>query len=187
MTRANLIADHDMDPVAKDVIDRFAAKNTTAPDLYRLLANTPELLKAWTDFAWPLRDSPRTSRGLRELLIMRTAILTGAEYEWAHHWHWALVGGVSEQQLGALAAWRDASCFDAAERAALALNDAVVAGKGVPDDVFAAASALFAPDQMVQLTLTTAFYCCVSRFLGTFQVEIEDNCRDVPPLPSLAG
>lgn len=187
MTRAPLVSDQNLDPIAKEVIDRFAARNSAAPDLYRLLANAPELLKGWTDFAWALRESPRTDRGLRELLIMRTALLTGAEYEWAHHWAWAIDSGVTEAQLGALAEWRAASCFSEAERTALALNDAVVSGQGVPDEVFQAAQVLFGPDQLIQLTLTSAFYVCVARLLGAFELPVEASHRDVPNMPQTSG
>ena len=45
---------------------------------YRSLGNAPAMLQGWVDFAWPLRNEARTSRRLRELIIMRVAQLTGS-------------------------------------------------------------------------------------------------------------
>ena len=47
----------------------------------------------------------------------------------------ARTAGVSDERLWAVAAWRDATCFDPAERAALALTEAVTRLSDRPDPV----------------------------------------------------
>jgi alkylhydroperoxidase family enzyme len=78
------------------------------------------MLEAWVGIAWPLRQEPSATRALRELAIMRTALLAGAEYEWAHHWDMAVQAGVDERKLRALADWRRGDAFTDEERAVLA-------------------------------------------------------------------
>ena len=69
------------------------------------------------------------------------------------HTRIARKGGETEQRLYAVAAWHEAPFFDANERAALALTDAVtlIAEQHVPRDVWNEASAHFEPDELAQL------------------------------------
>ncbi|HVL36567.1 MAG TPA: carboxymuconolactone decarboxylase family protein, partial [Burkholderiales bacterium] len=96
----------------------------TPPNLYRALANHPNIIAAWTEFANTLRNGTRTPRALRELLILRGAQLCKSEYEWAQHLRMARKAGVREAQIAALANWRNSPEFDAREKAALALGEA---------------------------------------------------------------
>jgi Carboxymuconolactone decarboxylase family len=89
-------------------------------------------LRAWIDFAWSLRGHDTTSRRLRELCILRTASLHHSQYEWHQHWRMAREVGVTDYQVAELEMWRTSDAFDAEERAALALTDAIIAGE-VPD------------------------------------------------------
>ncbi len=50
-------------------------------------------------------------------------------------WRLARREGESEERLAVVAVWRDAPCFDAAERAALALTEAVTRMSDRPDPV----------------------------------------------------
>ena len=182
MTRLPLKQDDQLDAATRALFDGIRARGGDVPDLYRLLANVPELLKAWTDLAWPLRNVPCAERGLRELLIMRTAQSTGAKYEWAHHWKMALDAGVTEKKLAALEHWRDSDCFSAAERAALAMTDEIAPGAHMSDATFQNLRAHFADDAIVQLVLTVSFYCCVARFAGGLALDVEAKYAGVPPM-----
>ncbi len=65
--------------------------------------------------------------------------------------------GESDERIWAVAAWRDAPFFTAAERAALALTEAVTRlggpGDPVPDDAFAEAGRHFEEPALATLTL----------------------------------
>src|SRR5258706_2874276 len=108
----------------------------TPPNLYRALGNQAALIGAWTEFANALRHDTRTPRALRELVILRGAQLMHSEYEWAQHLAMARKSGVREAQIKALAKWHASGEFDARERAALALAEAVTGGQ-VSDTVYA--------------------------------------------------
>ena len=97
----------------------------TPPNLYRALGNQPRLVAAWAEFSRVLRHEARTPRALRELVILRGGQLMRSEYEWAQHLPMARKAGVREAQINALAHWRSAAEFDAREKAALALGEAV--------------------------------------------------------------
>ena len=150
------------------------------PNLYRCLANHPGLVAAWSDFSRALRHDSRTPRALRELLILRGAQLMRSEYEWAQHLKMAREAGVSEAQIKELSSWRSSRLFDAREKAALALAEAVTQGK-VSDEVYAEAMRHFDHHDYVELSITAAFYAMVGRMLDAMGVQLEPDFRNYSP------
>jgi AhpD family alkylhydroperoxidase len=149
-------------------------------NLYKALGNHAGLVAAWTEFANAIRHDSRTSRALRELMILRTAQIARSEYEWAHHLRMARKAGVSEAQIAALADWRKATVFDAKERAALALTEGVMACD-VSDAVHAEVKRHFSDAEYVELSLTASFYAMVSRMLDAMRVELDPDVKDHQP------
>ena len=152
----------------------------TPPNLYRCLANHPRLVAAWSDFSKALRHDTRTPRALRELVILRGALLMRSEYEWAQHLRMARKAGVTEAQIRELASWRTSKLFDAREKAALALAEAVTQGR-VSDEVYAEAMRHFDHHGYVELSVTAAFYAMVGRMLDAMGVQLEPDFRDYSP------
>lgn len=150
------------------------------PNLYRCLANHPRLVAAWSDFSRALRHDSRTPRALRELVILRGAQLMRSEYEWAQHLKMARNAGVRESQIAALANWKKSPEFDAKEKAALLLAEAVTQGK-VSDEVHAEAMRHFDHHDYVELSITAAFYAMVGRMLDAMGVQLEPDFRDYSP------
>ena len=141
-------------------------------NLYRALANQTDLVRAWSQFSSALRWRCSTPRALRELLVLRVAQLTEAEYEWHHHLAMGRAAGLTDDQVSELADWRTSELFDERERAALAYAEGVTAGS-VPDAVAADLARHFDAAGIVELTLTVAFYNMVSRVLAALGVGIE--------------
>ena len=78
---------------------------------------------------------------LRELIRVRASMLNGCAYCVDMHTKDARAQGETEQRLYAVATWHEAPFFSPAERAALALTDALtqLPGRPLDDDVVAAA------------------------------------------------
>ncbi len=150
------------------------------PNLYRALGNHAPLAAAWTEFARAIRYESRTARELRELVILRGAQLMRSEYEWAQHLKMARKAGVREAQIAALAGWRESGEFDAREKAALLLAEAVTRAD-VSDEVYAAVSKHFDHATYVELALTAAFYAMVGRMLDAMRIQLEPEFRDYTP------
>jgi AhpD family alkylhydroperoxidase len=158
---------------------RLAKLGGRPVNLYRALANQPEMLSAWIEFAWSIRRLPHTPRRLRELMIVRGAVLTGCEYELSHHRAMALRSGVGEEELASISGWRDSSAFSAPEKAALGFMEAMVAGS-VPDAVNAELARHFDAAERVELTLTAGLYCMVPRVVDALRVPLETDGTDAP-------
>jgi AhpD family alkylhydroperoxidase len=92
-------------------------------------------------------------KGLRELVKIRASQINGCAYCIDMHTKDARAEGESEQRIYALNAWREAPFYTDRERAALAWTEAVTrVSEGVPDPVFAEASAQFTDKELVDLT-----------------------------------
>jgi 4-carboxymuconolactone decarboxylase len=159
-------------PLPDNVAASVREAGAPGVNLYQALGNAPRLLEAWIDFAWALREQCDTPRRLRELVILRTAQCMLSQYEWNQHRFMAAEAGVDEHQVAELPMWRTSPAFDDAERAALALTDALVEGR-VSDEVNATVDEHFGPQARVELTLTAAFYCAVPRLLDALRVPVE--------------
>lgn len=145
--------------------------------LHRMLLHAPPIAQGWIAMFDAVRRKSTLPGRLREMVICRIAAINGAAYEWNAHAPIALAEGMSQAQLDALPAWEGSGRFDATERAVLAYCDAMTRDVHVPDDVADAVRGLFAPRQLVELTVTIAGYNCVSRVLEALGIDGGD------PLP----
>jgi AhpD family alkylhydroperoxidase len=100
-----------------------------------------------------LEEEIRIDPVLRELVRLRASILNSCAYCIELHTERARRAGESEQRLQALAAWHEAPFFNEAERAALALTDAItlVAETHVPAEVFDEAASHFGDEELASL------------------------------------
>jgi AhpD family alkylhydroperoxidase len=82
---------------------------------------------------------------IRELVKLRASQINGCAYCIDMHHKDARAAGETEERLYMLAAWREATVYTDAERAALALSEEItlIADGHVPDDVEAEARAQF--------------------------------------------
>jgi alkylhydroperoxidase family enzyme len=87
---------------------------------------------------------------------------------------------VREAQIAALAGWRASPEFDAREKAALEIAEAVTRGR-VSDAVYAEAMRHFDHHDYVELSLVAAFYAMVARMLDAMGVQLEPELRDYAP------
>ena len=178
----------DSDDVAlAAVFDVFRTRGREVPALYRSLGNAPAMLQGWVDLAWPLRNDARTSRRLRELIIMRVAQLTGTAYEWLAHYDMAVAQGVPEATLEQLTSWRTNADLDDVEREVLAMTDELTLDLEVGDATWAALAERYEPGELVELVLTAAFYSCVSRVLRTLRLPVDPTDPRLGSLGGLSG
>lgn len=93
-----------------------------------------------------------------ELVKLRASQINGCAYCVDMHYKDARAGGESEERLYMLPAWRESSLYSEAERAALALTEAVtmIAEAHVPADVEAAARQQFDAESYAALVFTIA-------------------------------
>lgn len=141
--------------------------------LYQVLLNSPPLAQGWEQLLTAVRNRSSVPADLREMVILRVAVLNRAPYEFEAHVPHALEAGMSQEKIDALRsaeAVNNHKTFTTQECDVLALTDTMTRNIEVPDAVFNAARAHFNDQQMTDLVATVAAYNMVSRFLTVFQI-----------------
>jgi AhpD family alkylhydroperoxidase len=163
------------EPDLRELAQRISEERGRVPHIYRMLLHSPPMAAGWLNLLTAVRQRGVLSGALRELVIMRIAILNRAPYEADQHAPIARREGVGEDKLAALAQWQDSAAFGEEERAVLALTDVMTREVQVPEDIFAAVRERFDDRTLTELTITIAAYNMVSRFLEAFEIRSEDR------------
>ena len=140
--------------------------------LDRLLLHSPPVAEGWNALLGALRSGTTLPADLRELVVLRVAVLNDAAFEWAAHEPIARRAGLTELHLRVLRRPDavDQGVWSPAQAAVLTFTDASTRDVAVPDAVFAGVRAHLDDRQVVELTALVAGYAMVSRFLVTLRV-----------------
>lgn len=136
-----------------------------------------KMLKYVTAAGKVITDSalPETTQ---QLVALRTSQINGCGFCTDMHTKDAVAAGETQQRLHLVAAWREATVFTEAERAALELAEqgtriADAAG-GVSDEVWANAAKHYDEDQLAALVCLIAFMNTVNRLNVIVQMPAGD-------------
>jgi AhpD family alkylhydroperoxidase len=146
------------------------AERGEIPLLYQVLLNSAPIAEGWEKMLTAVRNRSSLPPDLREMVIMRVAVLNRAPYELEAHRPLALHCGVSEAKIEALHAREPGAVFTPLERAVLALTDAMTCEIQVPDALFEPLRAHFDSRGLVELAATVAAYNMVSRLLEALRI-----------------
>lgn len=152
-------------PSLAPLVERVRRERGSVLHLYQMLLHSPPVASGWLGSLTAIRQQTLLPGAVRELVIMRVALLDWAPYEAEQHRPIALQAGITEEQLDALADWRRSPLFDEQARAVLALTDAMTLDIQVPDEIFDRVRSQFDDRGLVELVATIAAYNMVSRFL----------------------
>lgn len=173
--RVPLVAPDTKDPIVGPIFDGIRSRGGQPLNMHRTVAQSPKIFKAYVDMAITLRTAATTPRVDRELMILRTAQLAGGDYEFAQHRPMGISCGLTAAQIDGLADWRKRSDLSEKQRAILAYADAMGSDKGVDDRTFADLRKHFNDQEIVELTVTAAFYGMVSQITRSLAVKLEPN------------
>jgi AhpD family alkylhydroperoxidase len=139
--------------------------------LYQVLLNSPPVAHGWEQLLSAVRNRNTIDPGVRELIILRVAVLNGAMYEFDAHVPHALKAGVSQQAIDAVRDFKPGSpAFTEEQSVALELTDAMTRDIVVPDELYQRATRALNEHQKVDILVTVAAYNMVSRFLIAAQM-----------------
>jgi alkylhydroperoxidase family enzyme len=157
-------------PEIAPLVERITRERGKVLNLYGMLLHSPPVAEGWLAFLTAIRQKCKLSGRMRELVIMRIAVINGADYEFTQHVPFARKEGISDAQIDALKSGR-LEAFDAVERSVLAYCDSMTRDIHVPQALFEAIRPHFSEREIVELTATIAAYNLVSRFLEALQVD----------------
>jgi 4-carboxymuconolactone decarboxylase len=154
-----------------DVETRILAERGRVSLLYQVLLNSAPIANGWERMLTAVRNQTGVPAALRELIILRVAVLNEAPFEFQAHAPIALREGVNEQKIAAVAEIAIAEIFDPEERLVLKLTDSMTRDIVVPDDLMFELKQRYDDERLVELVATVAAYNMVSRFLVALHIE----------------
>jgi alkylhydroperoxidase family enzyme len=161
------------DPVTHNDRTRdLLGKNRNA-NIFRMMAHSPSYLEQYCRLGGAIRHKGELDPIIRELAITRTGILCEAPYEVIAHKRIGKNVGVTDEQNEALENWQSATCFNQVQRAALAFTDEIVRLKRPTDATFNAIRAKLTSAALIELQLSVGFYIMTSKFLETFEIDMQ--------------
>jgi AhpD family alkylhydroperoxidase len=130
----------------------------------------PHVLQATLTMSKTAHESD-LERDLIELVNLRASQINGCAFCLDMHAKALRKMGVDQQKLDLLVAWRESPNFSERERAALAWTEAVtlIAGHGVPEDVYRCALSQFGEKGLVDLTFAVTVINTWNRLNVSFQ------------------
>lgn len=138
--------------------------------LYRVLLHSSPVAQGWEALLTAVRQQTALDPALRELIILRVAVLNRADYEYDAHLPYARQAGMSERKIAGVKG-TDPGAFNDTERAVLDYTDALTRQVQVDDGIFERVRSHFDPRGLVEVTATIAAYNMVSRFLIALDVH----------------
>jgi AhpD family alkylhydroperoxidase len=138
--------------------------------LYQMLLHSAPLAEGWEKLLTAVRNRSTVPANLRELAILRVAVLNRASFEFDAHVPHAQKAGVSAAQIAAVKEERPGEGFAPLERLVLDFTDAMTRTVDVPDALFERLRPHFDARGLVELCATVAAYNMVSRFLVALRI-----------------
>jgi len=162
-----------------------------AEDLRKLMPPGMEPLRLFTTLANNPRVLGRVRRGGlldpgavslrdREIVILRTTALCGAEYEWGVHVaFFAEAARLNPEQIAATLSG-NTEPFTAAEQALLGMCEALHRFARIDDELWARLSADRPPAELIELLALAGQYHMVSYVANAIGLELEPNAARFP-------
>lgn len=138
--------------------------------LYRTLLNSPEIAKGWEALLTAVRNRSSLPASLKELMILRVAVLNRAHYEFDAHRPHAINAGVTEEQIQLVQQEKVTSGFTHVELLVMEFTDVMTRDIQVPDALYDKVKAHFNDREILEVVTTISAYNMVSRLLNALHV-----------------
>ncbi|MBS0343761.1 MAG: carboxymuconolactone decarboxylase family protein [Proteobacteria bacterium] len=149
---------------------RIMAERGRISLLYQVLLNSGPIASGWERLLTAVRNETGVPADLRELMILRVAVLNGATFEFDAHVPHAQKAGVSHEKIQAVREPGLSAVFAPQELLVLELTDAMTRNIVVPDSLMERLRASFDARGVVEVVATVAAYNMVSRLLVALNV-----------------
>lgn len=158
-------------PELAEVETRIMAERGRVSLLYQVLLNSGPIASGWERMLTAVRNQTGVPADLRELVILRVAVLNGARFEYEAHVPHAEKAGVSAEKIESVKDVPLSNVFSPLEHLVLELTDAMTREIVVADELMDRIRQHFDAQGVVEVVATVAAYNMVSRLLVALNVE----------------
>mgnify|MGYP006306759143 CR=1 FL=1 len=175
MARVTLLEKDQADPIMQTFYQLSEDAGFPVLNFFKALAHSPKLARDFLRLGTAILGKADLSPVLRELAILRIGHVNQAHYEWTQHVRIGQSVGLTMEKINAVKDWLASDLLDETEKAVLAYTDEVNVDIRVADACFDQVKQLLGEKQVVELTVTIAYYGAVSRILESLDIELEDD------------
>jgi AhpD family alkylhydroperoxidase len=149
-------------------------------NLYATMHQHPKLFEQVQGFDTYLRNETALPPKTRELLIMRTAHLTGTRYEWVHHVEYAHAAKLTTQEIARIAGGAEAAGWSDEQRAVLRAADELRREAFITDRTWKTLSRYYNAKQLVEIIYTVGGCTMTGLAINSFGIQLEPGYGEVP-------
>ncbi|MET0183630.1 MAG: carboxymuconolactone decarboxylase family protein [Caulobacterales bacterium] len=171
--RIPALTDEEMTPEQREVLYKDNPKRVI--NIFRTLGHHPALLRRWNPFGSHVLFKTTLPARERELIILRTGVLCRSEYEFAQHTAIGKEAGLTDEEIERIKAGADAPGWSTLDKTLLRATDELVGDYFITDETWAALSAHYSRQQIMDLVFAVGQYVMVSMALNSFGVQLEDK------------
>lgn len=169
-----------LDSADRAVYDHVAEARGSMGNVFKALANAPNVLGSLASVGETLRFHGRLPDDLREAVVLTVARERGCIYEWTHHWHVAVHQGMAPDLLEHLRS-RDAEAAPAPLGPALRLARILASSPDrAPRQLVRELRAELGADGIVELTTLIGYYRLLADAIEHLGVPLEAGVKAVP-------
>lgn len=145
-------------------------------EVFRVISIGRGFLRRFLIYSGRLMPFGKLQRRQTELVILRTAAICRAHYEWTQHQSFARKAGFSTAEIAAIGAG-DETALAANDATLMNAVDELIAEHVLSDETFAALGEFLSPSQTLEFCLLTGHYAGLAGALNTFGVALEPKMR----------
>ncbi|MGO9385070.1 MAG: carboxymuconolactone decarboxylase family protein [Mycobacterium sp.] len=150
-----------------------------ALNVFRLLANAPDVFIGWAQMVDELLDSPTFTARMRELIILRVAHLQDSPYEVSQHLGLGRSAGLTDVQINAIidAGESNTAGFSRTELAVLDAVTELCTTRRLRQDSFAVIHAVLGDEVLTELLMIVSCYYGLALMLNAADLDIDTTAR----------
>jgi 4-carboxymuconolactone decarboxylase len=136
-----------------------------------MLLHSPPVADGWNQLMGAIRGQTTVPADLRELVILRIAVLNDAPYEWDSHQQPARLAGLNDRHLAAIRAGEPGVPLSDLQQLVIEATDAMTRGVRLPKPLFERLRGHLPDRQLFELVATVAAYNMVSRLVVALDIS----------------
>lgn len=140
---------------------------------FRTLVRAPKLLQPLVSLLIYILQESTVPLREKELLVLRTAWLCKAEYEWSHHSVSGKQAGLTDQELLRVTKGPDAKGWSLSDATLLRAADELHRDAFISDSTWLSLSERYTEQQLMDIVFTVGLYHIASMTLNSWGVQLD--------------
>jgi AhpD family alkylhydroperoxidase len=164
-----------VDPASASPEIREVLENLPPLNIFRTVAHADTAVRPLLRLGGAILGQGELDPRRRELAILRTAAVTGAEYEWIQHESIARGVGAGDEQIAAVKKGDlEADVFDADDRLVLRCAEELLRNDAIGEATFSSARERLSDREILELILAVGYYRMLAGVMNSVAIDLDE-------------